>query len=464
MKNAHGDLGRKVWIARLALSRKAPPAEILADLAMDMRDPGPALVWLVAYEPTVAERAIKLLFASRASHAALEVIEQVMHDNDVPDERKLELATISTREGVAYGPECYADPEALLHLVHERMRRVLPDSLGSLLALLRMFGLEEGDPREEEFLLLCDLGERLGPPLGPGLLCVLAVIGNQYGFAEERCARVLGIAAAANDARAMWMIAEMARLPGTGRLAPIVERFARDVRPPVLPAEEVWALGVDGTGGCGISILAPSAMTLFSADFEGISQVGSAFVSTAEARRMAQLGGVRIPLEAARRVAARALAAHAETCRPVPGLWLLARPFLGPEPIEAICIAPDLSAYRAEPQVAGSELLAQRFPWSTYECTSREATEFVLGRRSVRGNEFERYVHDIVCAPLERIRILRCMAETLEIEALAGRADANAAAYGLYRALADGAVWETVPFIRALARRSIKEIREARRL
>ncbi len=89
--------------------------------------------------------------------------------------------------------------------------------------------------------------------------------------------------------------------------------------------------------------------------------------------------------------------------------------------------------------------------------------DFVVARRVVRGAEFESFVRDVVCAGPERQRILRCLAETLELEALGGKAEANLAAYRLWRALSERATWEDIPFIRALARRSIKEIRGARR-
>ncbi len=470
MKNAHGDLARKVMIARAALSGPATARHLFADLTMDVPDPGPALAWIVAHDPddARARRACDTMKvpAFRATPAMREVVEDALQDPEVPVDRMVRL-WFGARFGgldIDFVPGV-ADSEVLLDTVARHLAEMATPTFAGLTAGLT--DVHIASPASDDLAARFDLARRLGLPHGPSLLVVLAMVGVERAHDAEECADALRRAAASRDPKAANLLREIVSWPGLGGLQSVVDESVRevaDVAGPPWDVGELHRVIVSGADGDGMSLmsvvhedadgLAPTFTTVLGPG--GIELASpSALHEPADAEREMPPRSVKAPFALAKSLAQEALLHHVRAGRPLPGGWVLAGRFLGE--LKPAPHVPNLSAYRpVRADASESGRLLRCRPFQGWACRSAEAFAFIRDHGPHEAH-FPVYLRDICCAPAERARLLRSFAGTLELESLAGRAgDAvNRIAWRTYLALAEGIPMERMEFVVELAAASM---------
>jgi hypothetical protein len=463
MKNAHGDLARKVMIARAALSGPATARHLFADLTMDMPDPGPALAWIAAYDPdeTHARRAFEAMNvpALRATPAMQDVIEEVLEDPDVPADRMVRLWVEAKKHGleVVLDPETVG-PEALLEAVGRFLTGALPQTFESLASSFsRRLGVS---PRELEARF--DMARRVGPPLGPSMDIVLAMVAHEHRYDEGACRDALQRAAASKDGRAATLMRAIASWPCLGGLKAVVDESVRAMTG--IPGASWDAggfhraaiAGTDGDGRCLAMVIHQDVRGRAPLTSAVLGAAGMVMVKTTVVDRASLVSRIlprrvaSVPIGLVRSLAQEAMLHYERSGAPMPGVWALTVPFLGE--LRPAPHVPDLSAYGDDrPDASESGRLIRSSTYRGWYCRSSEAFDFVReGRRDVLGAA---YLQEICCTEAERARLLRAFRRFLEIEAIAGRADhpINRIAWRTCLALAEGMPLVEMPFIQHLA-------------
>ncbi len=187
-------------------------------------------------------------------------------------------------------------------------------------------------------------------------------------------------------------------------------------------------------------------------------------------RHLAEAKVASVSLDFIRSLLCDALALHQETGCPVPGSFFAYRSFFGPEPLGPVRRMRDLSKYAGQPEAELDQLLHRSgelvSDWAFEElwCCSPEAYEFVRSRKKRRmtSKDYAHFIKEIAGSATERRILLSRIASTLETEALVDRTGLlrNQMAYAVWRAITEGrATWEDIPFVQALAKRSVDTIK-----
>jgi hypothetical protein len=497
-----------------------PPGDFAERLSRDFPDAGAALARLAAYEPEgpVQRNARTLLFVAchepgidpavreAVSRSAAPVLRAAMKDAAIHDDRKYEVGPLLETCGVKLSDKEYRDSFRDFEGTDKRKGAEHMKELSADLEFLESFLEESGLVSTDEPIRPSkrDFGYALGfaaelsehnPEAGVPLLLVIAAIAAEHKKVLADAERALDVACLRGGGRAAWGLAELGAWPGLGDLGKKAAALAQELRAegvaPSFPYPGTFSharvTNVDGAGSRNLLVFFRTsdgemdALVLMPNDEAGIKDVWCVFGTGArfeEDYLKSKDSSVRtapVSKEIALEILGEALSTHAERNTPPPGRFLLYRPMLGPEPIPVRKRRPNLGAYALEllarsPELAAdSEGLAEDPVWGAHWCATDEAYEFV--RRNVQGKKhragaswigaelLERFIREV--AVRDRDRLLRRMAVNLEAEAWAGRAaePPNRLAARTWLVLSEELLpFAEVPFVRALARRSLDNV------
>jgi hypothetical protein len=416
----------------------------------------------------------------------------------VPDERKLDIGPLLRLCGEEIPQDDYV--RAFLDYEGSRRRRRneavrrAPATPEEVTEHLIAAGVIEGDPDDgrtvSEFLDVAEAAAVHNPPLGAMMLAAVAAIAEERGIDDFPSARTISRIESTSTGEAAWFLRVLGELyddalgaqsrAATGRLAAagIVEAI-----PPAPPFERGWVTMVDGAGSRQLVLsfeedrgAAGEMLFLLLNDQAGIKECFCRFACDAATRQLieAELEVIaRAPcgIALARALVAEALDARKRNGRPLAGALVLYRHLLGDEPLVAAAREPELGAYgldglqRDASLVDGSEDLADTALCQSLYCASDEAYRFVERLREQDDAALEPDADVLgefaTIALRDRPSLLRRLAVNLEVEALAGRAEAasNRRLARLYHGLCHEVVpFSDTPFVRALCDRAIRSI------
>lgn len=502
-----------IFALRRALVASRPAARTVAAIVSDgARSPAAsaaALAWLASRDTDAALRARasrllgRLLSSSRLPDearcacraAGRSVLLAALADRALPDDRKIELIPALEAVDAPLHPlevgRSFRDPHRAHRYLVGRQLASLPASPAVIDRELRLAGSSGAWPgpmdREIDVDALLSVGEIAAeshPALAALLVPALAAAAAHAGLALRQAADLLPSAAATRHPHALFMLRELAALPGTGaiggRARLLAEELQRAGVSPAPPAGPQFTRGlasvVDGAGSRQLVLLfragrERAALLLLLNDQEGLKDLFLVPTGgTALARELERAPGIAVApadLPYGRSLLAEALALHHERVAPLPASFLLFRPYLGSGPIAPRRRVPDLSPFaldrwpRTRSLVDRSELLASLPLCEELYCASDDAYAFLAARMRRDGTarvtfdvderDFRSYLRDVAGA--EAGLLARRLAVNLEVEARAGRAgrpECRALARVLI-ALVEGIVpFEEIPFVQAL--------------
>ncbi len=480
------------------------PDDVLERLTGLFPAVGRGLVELMARDPSlrVSEQAALLLFYSarfapgrlrtRALGSAAADLLEAMRDPTVPDERKYSMGPLLASLGTQLpDPEyaaCFKDFEGTVErLSRDGMTSLLdsPEQLEALLAFHCLIGPDAEGVTEPALIEALERAiETLlhNAQVGIALVTVSAAICREKGLALEPALSALEVVARTKTPRAAWYLAELSRWPAMGDLGEKAKQLLEGGRD-VVGGREPLGLGraqpvgvfshglvsaLDGEGSRDVVLFFRTSegtfdgLALLLNERLGVLDVFASFGDGDDLERQArERFGAWAPcdLAFARELVADALGTHERTGRPVPGRFLLYRPFLGEAPLLPVSRKAELGAYALETIVPdpaiveGSDALAEHEVYGDLGSTSDAAYAFTRSRRRRTLDGFLREV-----AVPERAILLVRLAAALEVEARAGRArrPVNRMAAKVYLALESELVpFDEVPYVRAVSRRSL---------
>lgn len=503
------------------LSRHAdqPPALFLASLMREFPGPGAALAHLAAYDDEVRTRrdAEMLIFTAARDpsvsqsasntviRSAVPVLMAALKAPRVSDERKYHVGPLLAACGAELPrgeyEACFHDFEAVATRMSDAAMKEMSPSPRSIEEALSHWGLirqdEPATPSEQDFQEAFGFGTAMAeqnPEAGGIFLAVAAAVAAEHGKTLLDAQAALALAGDTKTPSAAWCLSELSTWPGLGGIGEKAGELATEMQAagivPEIHSHREFSHGlvscIDGLGSRTLTLFfrTPAGrmdgLGFLLNDEVGIKDVWCAFDQGAplEEKVRAQPNVTLAPIlpPLARELIEDALALHETRRAPPPGRLLLHRPYLGGHPLRVQKRRPNLGAYALEviarsPDLAdGSEHLCEGAAWEELWCASDKAYAFVRdhvrARGRVRGLEFpadlvERFAKDV--AFLERDRLLSRMAGNLEVEAWAGRAgdSMNRLAARTWVVLSEELLpFHEVPFVKALAQRSLEAIHE----
>ncbi|HZU97197.1 MAG TPA: hypothetical protein VFF73_10915 [Planctomycetota bacterium] len=472
------------------------PEAVLEGLAGRFPALGKGLVELMTRDPSlrVHEQAALLVYfaarfgsdklKTRVLEAARASMLEALHDPTVPDERKYALGPILAAAGHTLGDDefaaCFQDYEGTAERQSRESLTALLDVPEQVDAVLSFTGFAGGDQPLEEKQIIEGFERALetllhNAPVGAVLACSLAAIAREKGVGIEPALAALEVVARTRTPRALWYLGELARWPDMGDIGERARTLVKASSGPK-SAQRTGAFShglvsaPDGEGARDLVLFYRTAEGTLDGlaivlDEKGIKDTFMAFGDglSLEAQAWERFDSWSpCDLAFARDLVSHAFSLHESSRRPVPGRFLVYRPFLGEAPIVANSRKPELGAYALETivpgaaLVQGSEALAEHEVWGELGTTSIAAYAFVTSRKRRRLDDF---IHEVVRP--EKAILARRLAEALEIEARAGRArkPENRLAARVYLALETGLVaLDKIPYVRALARVALDHV------
>jgi len=487
--------------------------DVLQRIVQDLRDPGEDLAWLAAYDldPDVSNGAIATLFhvlwdnpdaddlTERIREQAGPVLKKAMQNPRVPDSRKLSLGPLY---GVCMGEISDQEYRSFFNDFQGASNRMMteainsvsgsPQSIDAVMAAMMSMVSGDDDVSASRFEATQLLASRM-VDTKPGVAAAVLAANIHIAYTEDVALETLEAAVEAlekcNCPEALWLLDDMSHWPAMGAFSDRLRRAATKLKLMGIQPDYSYAptfshalvSGPDGSAVRQMSLFfrtpdgGMDLLALLLKEGVGIKDAVCVFEEGAE--REAQLRNdfsdiliAPCTLDYCRELVAEALLCHEQTKTPLPGYWAICRPYLGPAPIipqtreinltpfhlEALDAASDL--------VDGSESMAETLAFGSFTFTSDRAYDFVAGCMPKRGarlakTKFNQFLDAITQD--ERETLLRHIAQTLEVEALAGRAvqPENRAAARLWLGLSQNVVpFTQVPFVRAIAELSVDMI------
>jgi hypothetical protein len=491
------------------------PGTVLRKAVASHPRAGAALAWLSLRDPDahLRDRAQELLWMAAKGRIfrgerrrslfeqAVPVLLQAVRDTSIEDPVKLAAVELLAEMGRPLAPQEYARwfrdlPGARAQREKDLLGRLedAPVTIQRYLEYERIVG--NGTPdrlpaeRIEEVLNHMLAVLRHNPPVGAAGLCVsLALLPERGAQADLPFAReVLERVADTRHPRAAWYLQELGRLPGLGVVGEAARDAARELAgagvSPLAPVTGAFSGGVlSGAGPDGARNFVlfhrtdrgdEDPMSVLFDDEDGVRDAWCSFGGGSRLREAMRDAPPTVrecfcDVALAREHFADALALHGDARR-VPGLWLLYRHYLGPEPIRPERRRPNLGAYMLETVVPAPNLADDSgsllnepaygiFIWFTPQARAfvREAYRRQAWRRRAPAAVLDEFLRTVV--EPQRERLAARLAANLEVEARGGRAmeTQNRMAARTWLVLKEGLrPLGEVPYVRALAERSIE--------
>ncbi len=515
MERVEGKLSRdelRAQIKRLEMNPDSPLApEVLLALVESAARPGEDLAWLAAFDldPEVASGAFLTMFYALESNdltgAALDrfreqarpILLNALQSAGVPDDRKYSLGPLYAGCGGQVSDVEYRgffkDFDAVSErALHQTMAQVTSDPRGVDAFLTVVEALDDGEtPVGARLMAVLEVVKNVAKdkPETTALLASAALMKLWSEDVPEPCTdAVLQCIADTQCPEAAWCLAEMGRWPGIAPLDAKAQRLANKlglmgIKPAYsYPARFSHAMltAPDGVGSRQLLLffLTPDggmdAVFFLLNDLAGMKDANCLFDEGSDIDEDIRLSDdgilyAQCSMELAREILADVWAFHHETRKPMPPQLFVFRPYLGEEPIVPRRRTPDLSAYRLDTRPLGPELfiesetLAESY-YEEFSFASDHAYEFIASNckghfRNMPKKVFDRFLSEVAIE--DKGALLERMAATLEVEALAGRAqfEENLIAASTWLGMKnDVQPFHTVPFIHALGKCAVARI------
>lgn len=500
---------RSLLLREMRRADGQPDLSVLYEIIGRFQDGAQLLTRLAAYDADkrVAAAAMSLLLSAASQGAAGSILHrsicgaagralvEALHDPDLADDRKAHLGPVAQMLGVQMSDDeyrsCFRDFDGAMERARAQYGQQVswePDNLWDALEFLGVLGRQTNrteEAMEQAFGMLVNMME-VNEEAGAAGICVTAVAAQSAGVCAETVQDALEFVASHPNRRVCWFLRELGRWPGCGPAAEKAARAFEQMRaggtePACLFVREfshayVTALDSYGTRTIYLFFRTPEggmdSLSVLCNDVEGILAVHTCWHDAAEIDEDVHDASHDVPtahcsLETALSFLGHALSLHEGLGTPPPAELFIARPYLGEAPLALTPRKPNLGCYMLElltpsPElVTGSRNVADDFCFDPFLFRSEKAFDFVRAHAPERGKRLSaalqaEFLREI--AEVETPVLLRRMALNLEVEAMAGRApwEINQAAARTWLALSEKIVpFEDVPYVRALARRSI---------
>ena len=485
--------------------------EELDDLLEAMAHPGEHLAWLAAHDldPAISSGAAAALFyvvqseafppqaRERARREAAPVLLKALKSPGMPDSRKY---TVGPLYSYCADEELPAEEyRAFFHDFDGISRQMLsemvdafssdPHSVERVLSGMEM-AVDDDMPTESRFTGAMELATHMlevNPAAAAAVVSGNLVVGCEEGVDGAYHEPALNVLEGTNCPQAVWFLEEMGRWPNLGELGEQAARSAAKMRLSGLaPAHELplafshgMVTAPDGMGSRQLALYfrtpegGMDGLGLLLNDIVGVKDAFCVYDEGADLEEEIrdQFGDLPIALcgiELAREFFGDALARHEAQGTSPPARGFVYRPYLGPAPIAAKPRTPDLSTYRladlerTPALVKDSAELAEAPGFDLYWFASDRAYEYVAANMPKKAprlskKKFEQFLHEVAIE--EKEMLLSRMADTLEVESLAGRGTRriNRIAAQTWVGLSeDVAAFADTPYVRRLGELAVK--------